>query len=982
MTEIDRTDAPALPVAAPRATYRVQFHAGFRFSQATELVPYLDALGVSHLYASSYLKARQGSQHGYDIVDHNALNPEVGDTDDHARLCAALEAHRMSQVLDIVPNHMGVLASDNPWWADVVESGPASPWSDTFDIDWAPSGPRLDGQVLLPILGDQYGEVLERGELALAFRPATGALVVAYFDHEIPVRPQEWPRLLDLHSLPPQAAPEARRELVDLLDAFGRLPLDSGPRDARLRSQRERMQLKARLAAWVGSQPWAPAWIEQSLARLCGTPGEPATFDALHRLIERQPWRLAYWRVGADEVNYRRFFEVSTLAAVRMEDPAVFRETHTTILRWVAEGKLTALRVDHPDGLAEPRQYFERLQHAVTADRAAAGQPERPLYLAIEKILANHEHWPADWPVHGDTGYRFSNLVNGLFVDERNQAAFDALYAGFIGRVCDYPAELLDAKRYVIFHLLASDLHALTDAAFRIAQRSRRTRDFTYNGIRSALVELAAGMPVYRTYIGAEGVHDIDRRHLGWAVSAALARGALTEGETIAYLAAMMLNADEPDAGRLGFVRRFQQFTSPVMAKAMEDTAFYRYHRLASLNDVGGDPETFGIGVKAFHGANRARARHMPHCMLGTSTHDSKRSEDLRARLDVLSEMPDEWAAALGRWRELRLRQLAEIEGAPALHPNDEMLLFQTLVGAWPMQHIDDAALADFRERIQAYMLKALREAKQLTSWLRPDEAYEAEVARSIDALLGRLEPNPFLTDLRAFVAGINPFGCANSLSTVALKLTSPGLPDVYQGCETWNLSLVDPDNRRPVDFATLQTQLQVLREAWAPEQALSPQALRELNSTWEDGRPKLLVTWRLLQLRAGHADLMADGGYQEIEATGPAAAHVVAYARTDPQGAASTLTVATRLLKTLYRDAPAPDGLRFAVEPWQGTEIACPVQDGAPWHDVILGRVIAPTQRDGTWWLPLTTLLNGLPVAQLYRGPKMRMDRAGGSAT
>ena len=964
---ITSIDSSLEPRVIPGSTYRLQFHAGFRFTDATALVAYLHSLGVSHLYASSYLKARTGSQHGYDIVDHNALNPEIGVEADHAALCAALAANGMSQILDIVPNHMGVLHNDNPWWVDVVENGLASPWSDAFDIDWAPSGPRLDGQVLLAILGGQYGEVLERGELQLAYDDEGGRLVIRYFDHTVPVRPQELSALLDLATLPPGCTAEARDALAGLLSRLGRIHPAGRSRGERRALRTERIATQAALRQFIAAHDWAPAWIDERVALLNGRAGEAASFDALHALIERQPWRLAYWRVGADEVNYRRFFEVSTLAAIRMEDPDIFAESHATILRWVGEGKITGLRVDHPDGLAEPRQYFERLQQAC-ASAAGVDGPTAPLYLAIEKILAQHEHWPADWPVHGDTGYRFSNLVNGLFVHRGNESAFDRLYAEFVGRAHDYAAELLDAKRYVIFHLLASDLHALSDVAFRIAQRSRRSRDFTYNGIRSAIVELAAGMPVYRTYVGEDGVHEMDREHLAWAMSTACERGALIETETIRYLVELMTDAARLDERRLRFVRRFQQFTSPVMAKAMEDTAFYRFHRLVSLNDVGGEPMEFGLSVDAFHAANRARARHLPHCMLGSSTHDSKRSEDLRARLDVLSEIPQEWAAAIARWRQLRLRQVPAIDGAPALDPNDEMLLYQTLVGAWPLRQMDDTGLATLRERIQAYMQKALREAKVTTSWLGPNEAYEAEVTRSIELLLGRLEPNPFLTDLRLFVETIAEYGCANGLSLVALKLTAPGVPDIYQGCETWNLSLVDPDNRRPVDFDTLASQLRRLAGVWAEHGAIPDAMLAGMRSDWRDGRLKLLLTWRLLQLRSREPALMAGGSYEPLRATGPAAPHVVAFARADANPAGpKTVTVATRLLRTV-RASDAPGAMTPECAHWEGTTLPSPTQDAEPWEDVVSGRRVWPSFADGCWSLPLDRVLQALPVAVLRR--------------
>jgi len=984
----DSAAAPAAPAAAwpalstaliPRATYRFQFHGGFRFDEATRLVPYLQALGISHLYASPYLKARAGSTHGYDIVDHNALNPEIGSEADFEQLCATLQAHGLSQLLDVVPNHMGVLHNDNTWWLDVVEHGPASAWANFFDIDWEPSGSHMSGQVLLPVLGAQYGEILEAGELQLVFDTEVHGFRVRYFEHSVPIDPRDYAAILSALPMPAKADAEARREVQALIDAFARLPTrhearpalghEAAPR-ARAVRQRDQALHKRVLAQLYQQHAWMPKWVAACAAAFDGKPGDPRSRDALDALIGRQAWRLAYWRVASDEVNYRRFFDVSTLAAMRMERPEVFDATHRTLLRWLEQGKLSGLRIDHPDGLAEPARYFERLQAAYVAVRgeAAPGEAPRALYLLIEKILAGHERWPDGWQVHGDTGYRFSNLANAVFVDSRSEQAFDRLYADFIGRPPDYEAELIEAKRHIIFTSLAADLHMLTEAAYRLAQAKRSTRDYTRNGLRSALVELAAGMPVYRTYIGEDGVNDVDRRHLDWAAATARRRGALSEDATLAYLCGLMTDTQALSDERLQFIRRFQQFTSPVMAKAMEDTAFYRYHRLISLNDVGGEPLQFGIGTSSFHSANKARERHMPHCMLASSTHDSKRSEDLRARLDVLSEMPQAWAEALQRWRELRRRQVASVEGEPALDANDELLLYQTLVGVWPLGAIDAAGLAELRGRVKAFMQKALREAKQRSSWTGPNEAYEAAVTRCIDSLLGQLDPNPFLTDLRTLVDAIVPFGCANSLNLVALKLTSPGVPDIYQGCEHWNFSLVDPDNRRPVDYAPRIAQLQSLQSDWSESAGLSAESLSDLRSNLPDGRLKLLVTWRLLQLRAQAPRLFERGTYTALEVIGPASDHVIAYARSlsGAEGAGMTLTVCSRLLHTLYgaqRESPF-SGKRIGA--WLDTAVVLPADVGAEWRDVITGHVLPVQAADGRAVLRISDVLTELPLAQL----------------
>lgn len=962
----EAADRLALETAIiPRATYRIQFHAGMRFEDATRAVPYLHALGVSHLYASPYLKARAGSTHGYDIVDHNALNPEIGQEADWRAMCDALEQRGMHQLLDVVPNHMGVLQADNAWWLDVLECGPASAHVNTFDIDWSPPAPELAGQVLLPVLGDHYGRVLEAGELKLRFDAAHGEFFIGYYDHRFPIDPRHYPQVFAASErpvLPADAAGEAgegsegRDTLVavcSLIDAFGRLPdREMADPAARAARQRDKVVLKQQLAKRFARHDWLRDWVDRSLAALNGPEqsegGEgvdPHRFDALDALIGAQCYRLAFWRVAGDDVNYRRFFDVSTLAALRMEHAEVFEATHRTVLRWLREGRLSGLRIDHPDGLSDPQGYFERLQQHHVRGLRDHGQAPRALYVSVEKILAEHERMPAEWPMHGGTGYRFANQVNAVFVCAGNESAFDALYAGFIGERLDFDEILREAKRLIMDTSLASDLQVLTESLHRIAQRERRTRDFTRNGLRAALVEVAVGFPVYRTYIGERGVSDVDRQHLDWAVAAAKRQSAASELSAIDFLRDVLLAApDEADPVRrekgLRFVHRWQQFTAPVMAKSMEDTAFYRYHRLLSLNDVGGDPRRFGSSVAAFHASNLTRSRFLPHTMLGTSTHDSKRSEDVRARLNVLSEIPSAWSEALQRWAALNRPRAARADAV--ITPNDEYLLYQTLVGVWSPEVPTAASLDVLRQRVQAYMQKAVREAKEQSSWINPNAAYEAQLERFIDLLLGTLEPNPFLKDLQAFLEPVATFGACNSLSQVLLKLTSPGVPDVYQGCETWNFSLVDPDNRRPIDLPGLQRQLDELQALYdTPDRALPEDVQQELLHQWRDGRIKQLLTWRLLALRAQWPEVFARGSYQPLDVPGRCAEHLVAFARSlDDQ---HVVVLGSRLLASLFHGEP--DG--FDPAAWQGGLVGLPGAADQAWVDVLTGQPV-PTRVDG----------------------------------
>ena len=943
----------------PRATYRVQLHAGMRFTDATAIVPYLDALGVSDFYASPCLQARSGSTHGYDVVDPGALNPEIGTEAEHAAFCAALAARAMGQLLDIVPNHMGVLEADNAWWLDVLECGPASVHAETFDIDWNPPAPELHDRVLVPVLGDHYGRVLEAGELALSFDADEGRFAVGYYGHRFPVDPQHYAEVLGAAGALPRegVAPMDGAEVESLVQAFARLPArDDAHAEARAARQRDKPALKRRLAGQVAQHAWLREHVERCLAHYRGRVGEPQSFDALDALVARQAWRLAYWRVAGDDVNYRRFFDIGTLAALRMDRPGVFDRTHALVLRWLREGKVQGLRIDHPDGLAYPQGYFERLQRehvrarrtgapgaAWAADGGSpgdAGAPPRALYVVAEKILAEHEHLPPSWPVHGDTGYRFSNLVQGLFVDGRHEAAFDEIHAGITLRRESFD-EVLDAsKRLIMATSLAADLQILTSALVRIAVADRRTRDFTRNRLHAALLEVAAAFPVYRTYIGTDGPSEVDRRHVEWAVAAARRRSVGHDLNAIGYLRGVLLD-EVPVADRAlrrQFVKRWQQFTAPVMAKSMEDTAFYRFHRLASLNDVGGDPRRFGVSPAAFHAANATRCRFHPHGLLGSTTHDTKRSEDVRARLSVLSEVPHEWHAALQRWRALN-RPRAERADTP-VRPGDEFLLYQTLVGVWPLEPVDAAALGALRERVQAYMQKAVREAKEASSWIDPDAEYEAALARFVDQLLGVREPNPFLTDFEAFVAPLARAGCANSLALVAFKLTAPGVPDLYQGTEVWNFSLVDPDNRRPVDFAALQRLLQSLPAQPPPDVT--------------DPRGKLHLTARVLDLRRRRPALFEHGDYRPLAAEGPAHEHVVAYART--HGEQACLVVGSRL--PLARERAGLD--------WRGTRLAIP--EGLPrrWRDVSTGATLDVAQPGGASSPDVGACLAGRPVAVL----------------
>ena len=970
------TARPAQAVI-PRATYRVQLHRDFTFSDAAALVPYLARLGVSHLYCSPFLRARAGSRHGYDIIDHNALNPEIGSRDDFEQLVATLREHGMGMLIDVVPNHMGVLGADNGWWLDVLENGAASMFAEFFDIDWASSDPALTGRVLLPILGDQYGVVLERGELKLAFEPDSGSFLLRYYEHRLPIDPGSYPQLLAAAQrlLAPNALPSAAVDaLASLAAALGHLP-GRQVTDESMRAERHRDKEvhKRQLAQLAREHPPLLEAIERAVTVLNGSPEDRAGFAALDGLIEQQAYRLAYWRVAADEINYRRFFDINELAALRMERPEVFDATHRLVLDLAASGKVDGLRIDHPDGLLDPAGYFRRLQEryaqltgqpgAIAVSRQ--GPPAWPLYVLAEKIVAPHEQLPSDWALSGTTGYRFANLVNGLFVDPGARTRLDRAWRAFVGEEAeDFELLAYRCRRVVMATSLSGELTVLANALLRLARADRRTRDFTLNSLRQALAEIVACFPVYRTYV-VDKPSAQDRRFIDWAVSRARRSGRAADASVLDFIRNVLLGnppagaAPELPDGYRAFARRLQQFTAPVTAKGIEDTAYYRHHRLVALNEVGGDPDIFGITVTAFHGASRDRAKRWPHTMLATSTHDTKRSEDVRARLDVISELPGVWRLAVRRWSRINRSKRRASEGEPAPSRNDEYLLYQMLVGSFPAGELDDDRLADYRRRIVEYMLKAAREAKRHTSWINPDPSYEEALAGFVEALLGRLEGNLFLDDLRAALPPFVRWGAYNALSMAALKMASPGVPDIYQGEELIELALVDPDNRRPVDYARRGRLLDEMAAIAAGHDREA--ALAALRRRPEDGRLKLWTIWSALQLRREQPRLFAAGDYRPLPAQGAKARHVVAFGRVHEQ--AALVAIAGRLYAGLALEPERPPVGNL----WADTAVdLSSLPAGGRWRDALTGRTLDA----GGGSLPLDYAFATLPVALLVHEP------------
>ncbi|MEO7774439.1 MAG: malto-oligosyltrehalose synthase [Steroidobacteraceae bacterium] len=917
----------------PLATYRLQFGAEVGFKAAALLAPYLAKLGVSHLYASPYFAARPGSTHGYDVVDHNRLNPELGTEADYEQLLRALSDNGLKHIVDFVPNHVGVGGSGNLWWLHTLEWGAASPHARAFDIDWYPQRVDLAGKLLVPMLGDQYGAALESAQLQLRFDAAHGEFAIWLpGEHKLPINPRDYAGILGTR----------RPSLLEMGRNFARLK--TGNQSAYERAAELKLEL-ARLAR----EDHVRTDIETAVRRLNGKAGRPVSFVRLDRLIARQHWRVAYWRVAADDINYRRFFNIHELAGLRVEDEEVFAAVHRWLLQRLTDGSIDGVRIDHIDGLYDPAAYTRRLRAAVP----------REFYLVIEKILASHEQLRADWPVHGTTGYEFAVLLTGLSIDSAGEGAMSDAYAQFTGEVATtgaYARMVSECKRLIMQTELASELQVLASEAARIAVSDWRSRDFTLNGLRAALLEIIANFPVYRTYIDATGANDDDRRDVHWAVARARRSPLLSETSALDFLEALLLG-NLPTRGVAGsystgsvrnFAMKVQQFTGPVMAKSVEDTAFYRFNRLVALNEVGARPDQFGVSPAAFHRAMQDNVRSHPHAMLTTGTHDTKRGEDARARLAVLSQQPEQWLASLRAWSRLVRARLGDVERNNPPVPNDEYLIHQLLLGSWPAElmhaeSLEPGSLDAFRERIQAATMKSLREAKQHSNWSAPDNNYEASVRAYIDACLDLSRANPFLDSFRPFAQRLATSGVANSLTQLVLKLTVPGVPDVYQGAELWDLSLVDPDNRRPVDYGLREHMLTQLPSA----------DFAELVTGWQDGRIKLLLLSRLLQMRRRLPALFSFGNYSGIDIESP---RLLAFRR-EHEGRRLIVVVA-RLLPAGSEECRWPDA------GWQDvafgeTKFELP---GGPWHEVLSGASLA----GGAAPVRVSDLFARLPVAVL----------------
>ncbi len=917
-------------MSTPRATVRLQFHETFTLEDAIPLVDYFAELGISHIYASPLTRARAGSTHGYDTIDYSQISPELGGEAALRRLVQRLRAADMGLILDIVPNHMST-SFTNPWWWDVLEWGRNSRYAGYFDIDWDDADPRLRGKLLAPFLGRPYGEELKAGNLQLHFNSSRGSFEISYFDIRFPLAPLSYTNIL-------AAAPQSARMLA-LTRVFGALEENSEPhhREAAcnvLRQAAQTSETSAALQAAVQAHD----------------PKYPQGRDRLHRLLERQHYRLTWWRNAAEEINWRRFFEISDLVGLRMEDQAVFDAVHGLVFYLYGEGLIDGVRIDHIDGLADPQKYCLTLRAGLGAVKARrAANLQQPPYIVVEKILGRQERLAAQWRVDGTTGYDFMNEVGGLLHDERGEAELTRLWLTVSGDHRSFPEVAGEARRLLISRHFAGELEGLSRAVYRIAQLDIATRDWSLPAVRRVMIELLAAFPVYRTYASIGGRSADDQVIFSQAQKQASAR-LQPDDRTLLDMIADWLGGEAPYSyqpgpqrdARLHAIRRFQQLTAPLAAKSVEDTGCFRYGRLLSRNEVGADPGEFAIDAASFHQLAEQRARTLPQAMLASATHDNKRGEDARIRLTILSEIPATWNSLVGNW-------LSRSSGAP--HAADQYLLFQTLVAAWPLELAanDDAGVQALAARVAIWQTKSLREAKLRSSWFSPAAGYEALCAAFLQSRLG---DQAFLAELVAFVDSIAPAAAVKSLSQCLLRLTAPGVPDLYQGTEFWDFSLTDPDNRRAVDFAA---RLQALNHAASPGALLK---------NWKNGHIKQSLIRHALQYRRNHAELFARGSYQPLALQGSGARHAIAYTRHYQNQV--LVVIAPRLCHGLP-DAQDHQPLALPLIPaqdWGDTAVVLPqTMQAMTLHSILDGKLVAAQAGQ----LALGEALASFPVAMFH---------------
>jgi (1->4)-alpha-D-glucan 1-alpha-D-glucosylmutase len=952
-----------LPSRLPSATYRVQLNQNFRFADACQILDYLHELGISDLYLSPILASRKGSDHGYDVTDPTRLNPDLGTEEDFATLQTELQNRGMGLLLDTVPNHMAASA-ENPWWMDVLENGAQSAFAAFYDIEWHPHARSLDGKILLPVLGRPFGEVLESGEIKLIFQE--GKFFFQYFEALFPLAPRSYHTILDHHAgrlrdLLGEDAPayhEYAGILASLLELV-RSDRRSGETaaDRRLRHEAAR----DRLSSLVKASAEVAGFVDENVRQINGKDGDPASFGFMQHILAEQNYKLSFWQNLNESINYRRFFTITELVGVRVEDPHVFESTHGYLLRLVARTPHAGLRIDHIDGLRDPLAYLNKLQERLASrdDREDATP-----YIVVEKILARDESLPVEWPVSGTTGYDYLNEANGAFVDPEGATRIEKVYSDFIGREQKFADVVYQKKKLVMTTLLGVEMRTLGRQLAELAAQDRYARELSRGQLIDALIEVTACLSIYRTYIRNMDVPDHATEYIEDAVKTARDRAAYIKTAYFDFVREVLLLLNPPHVlaeqreARLAFVMRWQQFTGPIVAKGLEDTALYVYHPLLSLNEVGGNPRPSAAPSREhFYSFLKNRRDHWPGTMDASSTHDTKRSEDVRARINVLSEMPDEWERHLQRWAQQNARHKEDIGGQSAPERNEEYFLYQTLLGVWPLDEGDGRTLLD---RVQAHLIKATREAMVHTRWTRPNQRHEDALQKFVARILSPQESGDFLPDFRQFQERVAYYGMFNSLSQTLLKIVSPGVVDFYQGSELWDLRMVDPDNRGPIDFARRAAALDgiVKGESHGPGDRLA-----ELVEHWRDGRIKMHLIWKAIRFRRECQNFFREAELLPLQCVGAHSCNVIAFLW--KHESSGVVVVIPRWISHL---AAEPDGGPGRLD-WKDTKILLPAESSAEWQNILTGKSVTSSQDQSERVLNVSDLLRDFPVALCHSG-------------
>lgn len=936
------------PIARiPNSTYRLQFNKDFTFNDAKAIVPYLQRLGISHVYASPLLAPRKGSTHGYDTINYGAINQEAGTLEEFESFADTLHSYGLGLIFDIVPNHMG-LCKDNKWWMDVLENGQASKFAHYFDIDWRPIKKELINKVQIPVLGDHYGNILTSGQINFSLDSQKGKLFANYYDHVFPLNPTSYPIILEYRIEALKARLESADrdflEFLSIITAFKNLPEHTVTDSEKIKERNREKQIGSeRLATLCAKNHVVKKFIEENLIDFKSSPDNEISIERAHKLLESQVYRLAFWRVSGDEINYRRFFDINDLAAICVEHEDVFANTHAFILNLIQNGKIDGLRIDHPDGLLEPVKYYKTLQIEIAKklgaefkanDKNLLGSEKLPFYVVAEKIIMPNEQIPENWAIHGTVGYGFLNSLNGLFIKAENKNIFTDIYYKFIQKKLDPEEMQIECKKLIMNSSLAAELNVLSNYLNRISEMYLFSRDYTINSLRNALIELVACFPIYRTYISAEEEAEQSKDYIKWAINLAKKRSFFTDRLVFDFIEQILLLELEEDINStkyyhiLDFTLKFQQYTSPLMAKGIEDTFFYRYNRLVSLNEVGGNPDKFGVSVDEFHQHNLKRMEITSNGMLSTSPHDTKRSEDIRSKINAISECPQEWEDLVKK-----LRKINKSSDTEAIDKNDEYLIYQSLIGIWEKQGLKKENKNNLQVRLENYILKAVKEAKVNTGWLNVDSEYEQNISNFIKKIFNYPLTHPFWKAFLPFENLITNIGYINSISQNVLKLTVPGVPDIYQGSEIMKFTVVDPDNRRPVDYQKIHE----IFEAIQPLINFNPET--EDYKTFSSLKPdalKLFYTTTILNFRNQNSNIFKLGKYIPLNITGINANHFVAFARLLENQA--IIVAVPRLLRNLISQE---NPLQINNEMIKDTIIELPQElQNFTWHDICTKQV------------------------------------------